>query len=128
MRKILALSLLLACGGCPKGEPCDRATYKHGCDEGNRSHSYCSDKTHTGRKKVVPTVARIECQPSTVCIESGEIATCVAEPAETCDSKDASRCVNGLRQKCWDVNASTQDSGVLYWYFTGLSCDGTEGP
>jgi hypothetical protein len=126
MRKNLALSLLLACGGCPKGEPCDPATYERGCED-DQTIAYCSSKTHTGRKKVFPTVTRIECQSDTVCIESGEIATCVAgPPAETCDTADATRCVNGLRQKCWDVDATTRRSGVLYWYATGLSCDGTE--
>lgn len=127
LKRTLALFVLLACSGCSEGEPCDRATYEPGCD-GERAWTYCADKTHTGRKKLRATVVRIECERDAVCIESGDVAACVAEPAEPCDIVDATRCVNGLRQKCRDVDAATHDSGVRYWYWVGgLSCDGTEG-
>lgn len=125
MRKTLAIPLLLlACGGCLDGEPCDRASYEPGCD-GDRAMTYCADKTHTGRKKLVPTVVRIECERDSVCIESGDIWTCVAEPPQTCDTVDATRCVDGLLQKCRDIDAAKHDSGVRYWYWVGgLTCDG----
>lgn len=124
-KKVFAILVMLACTGCPEGERCDMATYKAGCD-GERAWTSCSDRYHTGMEKPWATIVRHECEANTVCLDSGEISTCVAEPAQACDVVDASRCVDGLRQKCRDVDAITMRSGVLYWYRTGLSCDGTE--
>jgi hypothetical protein len=118
---------MLACTGCPDGERCDRATYEAGC-EGTAAWTYCADKSHTGMKKLYPTVQRIPCERDSTCMEFGEVATCVAEPAEVCVTVDATRCVNGLRQTCRDVDAISKRSGTQYWYWTGgLGCDGSEG-
>jgi hypothetical protein len=124
-RTATAISMVLACVGCFEGESCDRATYERGCD-GDRAHTYCSDKTHTGRERLFPRVVRIECERGNVCVEDRDVVTCVADPAERCDVVDATRCVNGIRQKCWDVGPNST-SGVRYWNSLGMYCDGTEG-
>lgn len=119
----VAAWLVLAASACGEGEPCDRATYQGGCD-GDRAWTYCADKTSTGREKWVARVVRHECEAQTVCVGVDSAGTCVAEPAETCEIVDATRCVEGRQQVCRDVDAITLASGVRYWYWLGgLSCE-----
>jgi hypothetical protein len=126
--------MLVVTTGCPSGDRCEMSTYTNGCD-GKTAWTYCADKTHTGAKKPWPTVVRIECADRTECVEETDptaadqrktISTCVAAPAERCEVLDATRCFDGLRQKCWDIGAGTRDVKIGYWFVTGLSCDGTE--
>jgi hypothetical protein len=121
MQRALIVAFLFACVGCSSGESCDVETYDPGCD-GKRAYTYCSDKTYSGLKKLRATVSRTECQPQTECVEEGESMTCVAEPAQRCDTPDAVRCANGLTQRCWELRSATHTTGVYYWYFVGLTC------
>ncbi len=117
------LTFVLACAGCPRGERCDMSSYERGCD-GNSAYTYCADKLSDGMKKLWPTVVRIECQAHTECVEDGTITTCVAAPAERCDSPDAERCVDEMTQRCWELGGGLPPrSGVYYWHFVGLSCE-----
>ena len=120
--KWIVVGLLAIAGtGCSEGERCEIATYQAGCD-GERAWTYCADKSSTGMKKLQATVVRIECEANTVCVESGEHSSCVAAPAETCEVLDETRCVDGLTQKCRDIDAVSLASGVRYWTWVGLGC------
>lgn len=125
MQRATIVASLFVLIGCSNRERCDVATYEGGCD-GKRAWTYCADKQHNGMKKLWATIVRRECLPHTECVEEGEQATCVAEPAQRCDTPDATRCVNGLNQVCWEMRKGSDVTGVYYWFVLVGSCEPAE--
>ena len=119
-RALSLVPLVVLLTACPSGERCDMATYEGGCD-GKRSWSYCANKDSNGFEKLWPTVQRHECRPETECVEVGEVSTCVAAPAERCETRDEQRCVAGASQRCWAIDE--RPDAPMYWNYVGLSCE-----
>jgi hypothetical protein len=122
MQRATVIAFVLVVTGCSNRERCEVATYEGGCD-GKRAWTICADKeTVSGRKKLWPTIVRRECLPNTECVEAGEQATCVAEPAQRCDVPNATRCVDGRHQVCWEVRKGDETTGVYYWKLLEGGC------
>jgi hypothetical protein len=121
IQRATGVAFLVLSAACSGGEPCDVATYEGGCD-GKRAWTRCTDEHPNGVKKLRATVDRRECRPNTECAEAGGDASCVAEPAQRCDTPNASRCVNGLNQVCWEMRKGHDRTGLYFWFLLEGGC------